>query len=70
MATSQMARSEKQLNHIWPHRAWIFVLGEGEFSLEEHEHILRCVRCLRLFLLCQECNNFGSVLRQLDDSAA
>jgi len=63
-------RSDKQQDCIWPHRAWISVQGEAEFDPKEHAHILGCVRCLRLFLLCLEADNFGAVLKDLDDRAA
>jgi hypothetical protein len=55
---------------IPPHRAWLSVQGKGELDGEEHGHILRCVHCLRLFLLCLESETFGAVLKELDDTAA
>ena len=65
-----MSKSEKQGNHISPHRAWNSVKGVGEFGAAEHEHILHCIQCLRLFLLCLESDSFGAVLKRIDDSAA
>jgi len=66
-------RQEKvveQDRHIAPHRAWNSLCGKGEFSPAEHAHILHCVQCLRLFLVCLESERFGVVLKELEDPAA
>ena len=70
MVPQRAERFEKQDRHVAPHRAWKSLKSADEFTAHEHDHILRCVECLRLFLLCLESDNFGSVLKQLEDSAA
>jgi hypothetical protein len=66
----RIAKPDTQHDHISPHRAWKSLKIDGEFKPDEHEHILRCVQCLRLFVLCMESETFGAVLKQVGDSAA
>jgi len=65
-----LSKFEKKGNHISPHRAWNSVKGAAEFGAKEHDHIIHCIQCLRLFLLCLESESFGAVLKQIDDPAA
>ena len=65
-----LARLGEQKDHIQPHCAWVSLKIEGEFRPEEQAHVLRCLPCLRLVLLCLESETFGAVLKQLDDPAA
>jgi hypothetical protein len=57
---------KKEIDHILPHRAWKSLKVEGEFTPEEHDHILHCPQCLELFLLCCRAETFGAVLKQMN----
>jgi hypothetical protein len=61
---------ERDERHISPHRAWNSIKVDGEFTQEEHDHILRCLQCLRLFIICLEADTFGAVLKDSEDLAA
>jgi hypothetical protein len=50
-------------DHVPPHRVWAYLYGDGEFSVQEHDHILACELCLRLFILCLKSESFGAVLK-------
>jgi len=64
---SLQARAEMSLagslDHVPPHRVWAYLYGDGEFRVQEHDHILECKPCLRLFILCLNSESFGAVLR-------
>ena len=61
----QTVRSQKHREHIPPHRIWNYLYVDGEFSAQEHDHILTCPPCLRTFILCLNSDNFGHVLKEL-----
>ena len=54
--------------HVAPHRAWTYLNGDPttELNTAEHDHIVQCEPCLRLFILCLKSTTFGSVLTALD----
>jgi hypothetical protein len=64
----QMARSKIYGDHIWPHHAWAYLHDDVEFTTAEHDHILDCEQCLRLFIFCLTSETFGAVLKALDKS--
>src|SRR4030095_4991006 len=53
--------------HITPHHAWAYPHHDpvSELSTTEHDHILDCERCLRLFILHLKSQSFGSVCKAL-----
>jgi hypothetical protein len=53
-------------DHITPHHAWNYLHADSEMSTAEHDHILECEACLRLFLLCLKSDSFGTVLKSLN----
>jgi len=60
-----LSMKSKNRNHITPHHAWGYVHADSELNTAEHDHILECEQCLRLFLLCLKASSFAIVLREL-----
>ena len=61
----QVAKNKQPHDHIPPHRAWTYIHADSEFTMREHDHILECEQCLRLFILCLRTESFGAVLKEL-----
>jgi hypothetical protein len=57
----------KQTRHITPHHAWAHLRADPvtELSTADHDHVVECEQCLRLFILCLKSKTFGSVLKAL-----
>jgi hypothetical protein len=53
--------------HITPHHIWACLHADKmtELSTAEHDHIVECEPCLRVFILCLRSKTFGSVLKTL-----
>jgi hypothetical protein len=62
--------SKSHREHIPPHRVWLYLYVDGEFSAIEYDHLLTCPSCLRLFILCLQSHSFGHVLRELSEEIA
>jgi len=58
-------KRRRRLDHIPPHRIWTYLYADGELRTEEHDHILECMQCIRLLVLCLKSESFGHVLQQL-----
>jgi hypothetical protein len=59
-------RRDAENDHILPHHAGAYIHTGVEFSPAEHDHVLHCEDCLRLFILCLTSDSFGAVLKKLD----
>ena len=53
--------------HITPHRMWANLHFDGELSQTDHDHILKCEPCLRLFHVCLTSDSFASALKELGE---
>jgi hypothetical protein len=64
----RMAETKKSdTRHITAHHLWAYLHANPatELSKAEHDHILHCDACSRLFMLCLKSDTFGSVLKAL-----
>jgi hypothetical protein len=60
-------RNNPTRQHINPHHAWAYLHFDpvSDLSTAEHDHIVGCEQCLRLFILCLKSDTFGAVLKAL-----
>jgi len=67
MVVPMVAGDSQNNRHITPHHVWAYLHADpgSELSAAEHEHILDCEACFRLFILCLKSKTFASVLKAL-----
>ena len=58
-------RNNPDTRHVTPHHMWAYLHADSEFTMAEHDHILECEHCLRLFILSLRSESFGQVLKEL-----
>ncbi len=63
-------RNNPDTRHITAHHIWAYLHAdqEAEFGTAEHDHIVQCESCFRLFILCLGSESFGQVLKNLERS--
>ena len=61
------AKRSSGYRHITPHHAWAYLHSDvhSDLSTEDHDHIVECEQCLRLFILCLNSETFAAVLKAL-----
>jgi hypothetical protein len=65
-------RNNPYIRHITPHRAWAYLQSNADLEIipAEHEHILKCEQCLRVFMLWPKSETFGAILKALGTRVA
>ena len=59
------AMTHSEIRHVGARRIWSFIYEEIELSLDEQRHLNLCIDCATVFRLCVTCDNFESVLKEL-----
>ena len=59
----------KTCNHIPVRRMWEFLHLRGDFEISEHQHVVNCDLCLRLFDCCLKAETFASALQQFGEDS-
>lgn len=70
--TGMCRRNNPYIRHITPHDAWAFLHSDADLEITpaEHEHILGCEQCLRVFMLWPKSETFGAILKALGTRVA
>jgi len=65
-------RNNLYIRHIAPRDAWAFLHSDADLEITpaEHEHILECEQCLRVFMLWPKSETFGAILKALGTRVA
>ena len=51
--------------HVPPPLVWSFLYREGELSAHDRKHILECVECMEMFVICMKSKNFPEAMLSL-----
>jgi len=65
-------RNSPYIRHITPRDAWAFLHSDADLEITpaEHEHILECEQCLRVFMLWPKSETLGAILKALGTGVA